>query len=306
MVNGVDAVIGVDAGASRMTGVLAASDGSPIAWSRAGGANLSHTEESVVARNFAQVLRPLLARGTARALCVGAAGAGDAQRAGRLEALLRPLVPAQTLLTVVHDGRIALRAATAARPALVVIAGTGSLAYGESADGTPARAGGYGTQIGDAGSAYEIGRAVLRHGARVLDGIERGGPLSAALLRELDAASVTDLIQQFERERAPVERIARLAMLVGPAQEHGDPIAARIVERQGMLLGALAARVAGAVRDGERPLPVALAGGAFDAAPGLAQAVTRTLSAHACVVSRLQVEAALGAAALALEARPYG
>lgn len=306
MVDHLDTVIGVDAGASAMTGVLAAADGLPIAWAKAGGANVSSAEESVIVRNFAQVLRPLLARGGARALCVGAAGAGDAQRAGRLEELLRPLVPARTVLTVVHDGRIALRAATAARPAMAVIAGTGSLAYGERADGTPVRAGGYGPQIGDDGSAYEIGRAVLRHGARVLDGIEPSGLLSAALLRELGAASVTDLIAQFERERAPVARIARLAMLVGPADAQGDPIAAQIVERQGALLGALAVRVAAAVRDGDRPLPVTLAGGAFEAVPQLAHVVTRTLGAHPCVVTRLQVEAALGAAALALEALRHG
>ena len=52
----------------------------------------------------------------------------------------------------------------ASGPAIVLLAGTGSFAVGRNAAGEMARAGGYGSQIGDEGSAYDIGRRAVLDG----------------------------------------------------------------------------------------------------------------------------------------------
>ena len=64
-----------------------------------------------------------------------------------------------------HDAVIALAGAIRDRPAAVVIAGTGSVAYGESANRDPVRAGGFGYLFGDEGSSFAIARTALA-GAR--------------------------------------------------------------------------------------------------------------------------------------------
>ena len=75
--------------------------------------------------------------------------------------LLAELIGAERLV-VTHDARIAWAGATEGEPGLVVIAGTGSIAYGENAQGESARAGGWGYIYGDEGGGFDIARQALR------------------------------------------------------------------------------------------------------------------------------------------------
>ena len=65
-------------------------------------------------------------------------------------------------VVVVNDALVALEAAIPGGPGVVIISGTGSIAYGRNAAGEAARAGGWGYVLGDEGSGYWIGRAALR------------------------------------------------------------------------------------------------------------------------------------------------
>ncbi len=56
---------------------------------------------------------------------------------------------------------IALEAAFGSGPGVIVIAGTGSIAYGRNAEGQTARAGGWGFAISDEGSGHWIGRTAV-------------------------------------------------------------------------------------------------------------------------------------------------
>ena len=66
---------------------------------------------------------------------------------------------------VVNDALVALEAGAPDQPGVVVISGTGSIAYGRNREGEAARAGGWGYVLGDEGSGYWIGRAALARGA---------------------------------------------------------------------------------------------------------------------------------------------
>jgi len=68
-----------------------------------------------------------------------------------------------------HDTVIALAGAIRERPAAVVIAGTGSVAYGESGVREPVRAGGFGYLFGDEGSSFAIARTALAGAMRMTD-----------------------------------------------------------------------------------------------------------------------------------------
>ena len=294
--------IGIDAGGSETTGVLVDSYGAQIARSTAGGANLHNVGPTVVGQVLAAVLAPLLERGGVRVVCIGAAGAGRDADIAAVHDIARHLVPDGTVVIVKHDGQIALRAATASKPAMVVIAGTGSMAYGERADGTPERAGGYGTLIGDDGGGYAVGIAALRHTARALDGVDRQDKLADSVAHALGAKSANEVIERVHRWPPDVAKIASLAVLVGEACDAGDAAAQDIAVMHARSLAALAGHVASSVRGDAHELPVALAGGAFDAVPLLFDAVGRAVERSGpCDVFRLETPAAMGAALIALD-----
>ena len=93
-----------------------------------------------------------------RAIVLGSTGLGRAADRRKLERALRSLAPRVRALT---DLELAWRAALGGTGVLI-LAGTGSLAFGRDARGRRARIGGLGPLLGDEGSAFWIGREWLR------------------------------------------------------------------------------------------------------------------------------------------------
>src|SRR5438046_5923939 len=88
---------------------------------------------------------------------------------------------------------IALEAAFGRGPGVVVIAGTGSIAYGRNAAGQTRRAGGWGFAISDEGSGYWIGRAAVGAAIHTLD--EKGkSPLLDTILKKWKLESLDELV----------------------------------------------------------------------------------------------------------------
>ena len=90
---------------------------------------------------------------------------------------------------IVNDALIALVAGAGASPGVVVISGTGSIAYGVSHHGVAARAGGWGPTLGDEGSGYWIGRRALAAVMRDADGRGPRTDLTPLVLESLFAAA---------------------------------------------------------------------------------------------------------------------
>ncbi len=138
---------------------------------------------------ISQAKRP--AESTAAALCAGLAGAGPPESAEKIRALFAAEFP-RTSVRICTDLDLAL-AATGEGPAIVLLAGTGSFAVGRNTAGETARAGGYGSQIGDEGSAYDIGRRAVLTAMHENDrtGVDSG--LGQRLLRELGCTSWSEV-----------------------------------------------------------------------------------------------------------------
>lgn len=294
-------VIGIDAGGSKTLALLVAESGEVVARRLEGGANPRSVGREQAADNLRHVIQPLLEGREVDAICLGAAG--NARPADRefFEATLRAAAGADVVLRVLNDAQIALAAGTRDRPAMVVIAGTGSLVYGERADGSEVRCGGYGAVLGDTPGAYAIGLRALHHAASVLDGVEQTGLLSEAVLESMPVDSVPSLVERIHRWPPEIGAIAALASVVGDTAER-DP-AAKAIERTACgELRAQVARVAAQTR-GDAPLPIIVSGGAFDAVPPLLEAVREGgVSTGPCLVGQPVLEPAHGAALLALEA----
>jgi N-acetylglucosamine kinase-like BadF-type ATPase len=198
---------------------------------------------------------------------------------------------------VTGDADTAQAGAFLGGPGVVVIAGTGSMAFGRNGVGH-ARAGGHGFLLGDEGSAYWIGRAAARAALRWEDRLGGSEPIHRMVL----AAAGTGLdvlvgdVTSHPAERSKLTALAPALTALAPE----DPEAARITRRAAEHLAALAQ----SVRDrlgplpgaGARPLPVAGAGRVFGA--GLIWDRFAELTGAA----RPLADAAVGAALLAARA----
>jgi len=202
-----------------------------------------------------------------------------------------------------HDSVIALAGAIRERPAAVVIAGTGSVAYGESGVREPIRVGGFGFLFGDEGGSFAIARTALAAAMRLTD---RGvlTDLGAAALAFFDYPDLRALARAVSLREIGRPQVAGFARVVFDAARLGDPEAAAIVDDAAAALAGLAQLVVEQLGDADVPaVPVAFVGGAMDNAE-LRVAATRRLEA-ATPLARVVApafEPAVGAAFLAFDA----
>jgi N-acetylglucosamine kinase-like BadF-type ATPase len=160
-----------------------------------------------------------------------------------------------------------------------VVAGTGSIGYGEFA-GRSARCGGWGELFSDEGSAYWIARAGLQLFSRMSDGRAPQGPLLGIVRGQLGARRDLELGTWVARELGnDRSRIAGLARLVHAAAVDGDGQALAILQSAGreLALVALAIRQALAVRD-DADVRVSYSGGVFDACSQVTESFAAALA----------------------------
>jgi N-acetylglucosamine kinase-like BadF-type ATPase len=147
-----------------------------------------------------------------------------------------------------------------------VVAGTGSIAYGEH-DGRRGRAGGWGELFGDEGSGYWIGLRGLNLFTRMSDGRLPRGPLHdlileyAGITREFDLIEV--VVSGWGRGRT---EIAALSPVVARAAEAGDGAAADTLrEAATHLVDLVEATRRGLGFTSGETVPVSYSGGVFNA-----------------------------------------
>jgi N-acetylglucosamine kinase-like BadF-type ATPase len=179
-----------------------------VAESAGGSASLTAAGPERAREVLAEVVAALGAPSPVAAAVAGAAGCDTPVNRERMRGLLAPLLPGARV-EVVHDARLVL-AAAGLDAGIVLIAGTGSVAWGMAAGGLEARAGGWGHLLGDAGSGYWVVREAAR---RALGAYDRGEPAvgpARALLEATGAADPLELTVHFHANRDP-ERWAALS-----------------------------------------------------------------------------------------------
>jgi glucosamine kinase len=290
--------LGVDAGGTRTTAILARDD-RPIARAVGGPGAIRPGRALVAAARIAGTARRALTEAgllQADVLVVGAAGAGRDPERTELREGLRAERLAERVM-VVGDLEIALVAAFGTGPGAVLISGTGSVVVGRTADGIVHRRGGYGWQMGDEGGGYAIGRAALLAIGQAHDGRAPATALTEAILAATPARTFDDLVR-WSGTAEPSE-LAALARVVFRIAEQGDPVARRIVEAAADDLVQLAGSLL-AVFPPRKPVGLALAGGNLAEGRGLRAPVLARLGKLSRYTVRPEaVEAAEGALAMA-------
>lgn len=274
--------MGIDGGGSKLRVSIVNGQLDELSSQVAGAAN-----PSVIGRDTA---RARIQRGIVEALSsagcrhdhiaavgIGIAGAANLHSEGWLLDTMAPVLPASRLVAS-SDLEIALVGALARRHGILLLAGTGSAAFGVRPDGASLQVGGWGYLLGDEGSSFWIGAQLLRRLTQACDsGAEaRSTTLNRTCLDELGLADARDLVAWVYRaeETAPA-RVASLAPFVLARADKGDAQAVAILE-------AAAEHLVGQVEALRRRLhyneaPIAFAGGLLDNANRLSDLVARRL-----------------------------
>ncbi len=297
-------VIGIDAGGTKTVCLLADEQGQILSRVRGEGANLQAAGELQVEKILHQVMDDALGGRTSgpAAICLGIAGVDRPNDAAVVRGIMKR-IGFNSRVLIVNDALIALETGAPGQPGVVIISGTGSIAYGRNAAGEAARSGGWGYVLGDEGSGYWIGRAALR---AVLRAADYRGPATVLTPMLLDHFNVTQpqlLLHEVYHQQLKPAAIGALAECVHAAFLQDDSAAV------GILRGAADELEAGALSVARRlgllaePCRFILSGGIFRAVPWLERELVRRLPTVApnSVVTRLDREPAEGAVTLALQ-----
>lgn len=257
-------VVGIDGGGTKTRALLADDRGERIAEAIGAGSAVRPNDIERSAGIIAGVVRDALEIGERenvrpRVLCVGVAGVGrEPERQELWEALVAHQLAEEVVVQT--DLAVALDDAFGDRPGVLLIAGTGSSAFGRGPTGATARCGGWGPVIGDEGGGAWIGRRALSVVAAASDGREPETALTGAVLTAVEASEAADLIRW--AAAATPGTLATLAPVVMDIADAGDlranAIVSMAVEELALHVRALARQL---FTDERASVPVALTGG---------------------------------------------
>src|SRR5258708_14571016 len=236
-----DLVVGMDAGGTKTRAVAVRGAGTIVGRGAGGGANLLSSPDPQ--GSIAAALREALAGKVPAAIVLASAGGEREADRAKGRAILTALVGPDVAVEVTHDAKAALYAGNAAGCGIVLISGTGSIAYGRDDQGTEARCGGWGYLVGDEGSAVWMGQEGLRAASYDHDG--RGSPtrITRHLFDDLGVTDFNGVLPHLYGKPHPAPAILASTRAVARAFAEGDAIAVNIVQRGARLLAGLAPTV---------------------------------------------------------------
>jgi len=263
--------LGIDGGGSKTTCVVG-DETSQLATVTTGRSNIIRVGKSCARKSLHDAISQACAAGRIDPrqidyACVGVAGAAREEIASAIRTIVAELTPAK--IEVVGDMEIALEAAFGVGPGVIVIAGTGSIAYGRDAHGRTARAGGWGFAVSDEGSAHWIGRTAVASLLRAIDKGEKEGQISgeevSPFFRGLQAAWNISSIGELVRIANSNPDFAELLPAVLAAADARDAVAQHVLAlaaaELAQLAGIVVRRLFGA--HAASPVPLAIVGGVF-------------------------------------------
>ncbi len=204
--------------------------------------------------------------------CIGLAGAARPPIEKQVRTALAELLGGE--IEVAGDMAVALEAAFRGGPGLIVIAGTGSIAYGRNERGETSRAGGWGFAVSDEGSGHWIGRAAVAAAMRAHD-LGENSVLISSIMNTWHLGSRDDVVRA--ANAVPPPDFAELFPLVLAAAAGGDSRASEILTQAAMELAQLARIVAERLWRGQQAFRVAITGGVFQNSPLVRQVFGNSL-----------------------------
>ena len=298
--------LGIDGGGTRTAAWLADGDGKFLARAESGPSNPHkvglRAAEREILKAFRACLQAAGIQGAAarasrppvlRAICAGVSGIDRRTLYRPLLAWMRRHIPARRYL-LTSDAAIALAAAVRDAAGIIVIAGTGSIAFARDDQGKLLRAGGWGIPFDDRGSGYELGRKAVAAALQAFDGRGPHTTLMKRICRHLELGDITEVVSQ----QLEPQKVAALFPLVIESAREGDLVSSHLCDDAARDLADLAAALLKRAGWAHRSMPVVTTGGVFQSSILIRHAFVRhlrRLAPHARVemLMRPPVEGAL-------------
>lgn len=294
--------IGIDGGGTKTVGWAVEQSGRIVAKSIQGPGNY-HTIGLVQFQNTVSQLIDDLAQlsGLDKAdllvVCLGLAGADRPADQEVLQQTLQEL-GLNCNFIIESDAKIALAAGLGQTEGIVLIAGTGSVAYGITQGGEVIRSGGWGHLASDEGSGYDIGHQALVRCLKSVDSREQKTVLLAKVLEHWHLADFDELIGFINEKNLAKATIGSLAPVVAEAAQSGDAVALAILREAGHALAELVQSVIKRGFIGVKPVSVCCYGGVLQNLEVVRQTAAEALAGQAMLVFS-QEEPVAGAVFLA-------
>lgn len=257
--------LGFDGGGTKTECILADAEGRVVGRSVGGPSNplrAGYTRAWFALSEAADVVlgRQKLSAGHIRGICAGLGGAGRSGVVRQATTFFEQAYP-NAKVRVTTDLEIALEAAFGSADGIILLAGTGSAAFGRGENGSTARAGGRGPWFSDEGSAFDIGRRAFQ---AVVEAEEARGPettLSKRIFKWHQAHDWDSLLDHVSKN--PDDVFPKTFPLVAELAERGDEVSREILSVAAFSLAKLAACVVDQLGWRNREIPVAKVGGVY-------------------------------------------
>ena len=257
--------LGFDGGGTKTECVLVDNEGHIVARATAGPSNplrTGYTRAWFALSDAADAVlcHEKITANNIRGICAGLGGASRAGVATRVSSFFERGYPhAQVRATT--DLEIALEAAFGPGEGIILLAGTGSAAFGRDSAGRTARAGGRGPWFSDEGSAFDIGRQAVR---AVALAEEHRGPateLSNRIFAWNECPGWDLLLGAIAKN--PDDVFPKTFRLVAELAEKEDSVAREILQAAAAALAELAGCATNELRWRNRDVPIAKVGGVY-------------------------------------------
>lgn len=254
--------LGIDGGGTKSRMMAVDIDERPIGEALGGSTNMASNPHEAVAKTLKDLFSDFLTAHNLKqedclSIAIGSAGLDSEKSHHVMEEMIRA-VGFSCPVVAVNDSLLVLAAATKGGPGIVVISGTGAVAYGLGADGQTVRCGGWGHLLDDGGSAYWLGKEALRAAFFSYDGRGPKTVLEQVFKEKFDTDALPDCIDAVYG-RFNKSDIAQYAREVEQGAKNGDAVCMRILREGAQELYWLADTVAQKL--GAAALDVIVSGG---------------------------------------------
>jgi N-acetylglucosamine kinase-like BadF-type ATPase len=277
-------VAGIDGGGTRTRAALATPAGELLGVGEAGSGNLHDVGPQGFGDNLNLALERArdsagAPRGRLGSIFLGLGSVvTEADRAAIREVVSRQPWSPNGCIGVDHDLRIAHQGCLGGASGVVLIAGTGSSAYGRNERGESWKSGGWGPLLDDVGSGHWLGRQAMIAAIRESDGRGRPTSMTRAVLEWLNVDDCLEILRRVELEGMSRSEVAAMGRLVIEAASQGDEVAIQSMEHGAAALAEIVAAVAERLDMADAPTYVSPTGGLVDAGSTFLDPLQRALA----------------------------
>lgn len=229
-------VLGIDSGGTKYLVRAADLEGKLIGMDEGPAANHYMQPLDEVKRLIGESIDRCIAqfggsRGNCAYMLSGSTGCDSEEDQQLLTALYEGLPGFSCPVYCVNDAELAHYTATGGE-GLLLVAGTGSIAFGRNAAGETRRVGGWPLIVmGEEGSGRYVDAWAMHEYTRYLDGVRPRTPMMEAIRRVTGVATAKEMMDYAMAMFGPPYPTPRLGAIVNEAAQAGDPVACGILER---------------------------------------------------------------------------